>query len=158
MNVSSKNPGVALRILSTKGLFVKGKDGRVRQGGGWKRAELLDSPKRRWEGWLAHLLVFTCVSDPNLKTPTSRILLFIFQDYAMNCYLQGVLFIYPCTQELPIWSLVSLVLFSTLLVPSLVLLRDHVYNFNLCNCFYTSYPFFLLGSHLPFFLSQILNE
>lgn len=34
MNVSSKNPGVALRILSTKGLFVKGKDGRVRQGGG----------------------------------------------------------------------------------------------------------------------------
>lgn len=48
VNVSSKNPGVALRILSTKNLAVKGKNGRVRQGRGRKKAVFLS--KRRWEG------------------------------------------------------------------------------------------------------------
>ena len=63
MKVSRKNAHVALRILSTKDLAIKGKEGRGRQGGGKKGTKLLGSVKKElgWV-WLAYLLVPTCVS------------------------------------------------------------------------------------------------
>lgn len=76
MKVSSKNAQVALRILSTKGLALKGKEGMVRQSGGKKRTELHGSPKKTGVGggcWGAGppLGSYMCLSGPTLKIPTT---------------------------------------------------------------------------------------